>query len=665
MLILILYDIKIISTIDVKGQDMNILIGENISKSYSEKALFNNINLGISEGDKIGVIGINGTGKTTLLKIIAGIETPDEGRVVKGNSARVEYLPQNPYFEPEARVIEQVFKGESPVMKIIREYEETLNNPEASTETIMKLTHDMDSANAWNIESEAKAVLTRLGIFDFNLKVKSLSGGQKKRIALASALINPCELLILDEPTNHLDNDTIDWLESYLGRKKGALLMVTHDRYFLDRVVNEIVELDRGSLYTYKGNYSVFLERKLEREELEAAGEKKRQGILKKELAWIKKGAKARTTKQKARIERYEKLSEQEVLTNDEKLEISVAGSRLGKKIIELSNICKSFGGLKIIDGFDYIVLRDDRVGIIGPNGCGKTTLLNMISGILEPDSGKVEIGETVKIGFFDQETCIFDESMRVIEYIREGAEVLTTADGSKISASQMLERFLFPPEAQWTPIAKLSGGERRRLYLLRVLMEAPNVLLLDEPTNDLDIETLTILEDYLDNFQGAVIASSHDRYFLDRVAEKIFVFEGNGRVEQYTGNYTYFKDNYADQSKDNRTVVDNVDKDKAKPVDKSDFSTGEQQKKSKRPLKFSFKEQKEYEEIDGIILELEEKLDELEKGIEEAASDYTLLQQLIIQKGEAEKQLEEKMERWVYLNELAEKIVSVKYNLT
>jgi ATP-binding cassette subfamily F protein uup len=418
--------------------------------------------------------------------------------------------------------------------------------------------------------------------------VEELSGGQRKRVALASALINPSDLLILDEPTNHLDNDTIDWLEQYLNRRKGALLMVTHDRYFLDRVVNEIVELDRGKLYTYSGNYSEFLEKKLEREEMEASTEKKRQSLLKKELEWIKKGAKARTTKQKARIGRFEKLSEQVSETRDEKLEISVGSSRLGKKVIELLDISKAFGGEKLIEGFSYIVLRNDRVGIIGPNGSGKSTLINIISGRLFPDSGSVDVGETVKIGVYSQETLHMDENMKAIEYIKEGSEFLTTSEGYRISASQMLERFLFPSVLQWSPISKLSGGEKRRLYLLRVLMEAPNVLLLDEPTNDLDIETLTILEDYLEEFQGAVIAVSHDRYFLDRIADKIFVFDGSGQIAKYTGNYSDYKESKEIEKEEEEELNkssgkhrDNVNKNSL-VVDKN-----ENEKKKERPLKY------------------------------------------------------------------------------
>ncbi|MBB6214397.1 ATP-binding cassette subfamily F protein uup [Anaerosolibacter carboniphilus] len=630
---------------------MNLLNVENVSKSYSEKPLLNHINLGINEGDKIGVIGINGTGKSTLLKIIAGIEVSDEGRVMKGSSVVIEYLSQNPYFDPEANVLTQVFKGESPVMKALREYEEAIQNPDTPNEKIIKLSHDMDTMNGWSIESEAKTVLTKLGITDFQAKVGTLSGGQKKRIALAAALINPSDLLILDEPTNHLDNDTIDWLEQYLNKRKGALLMITHDRYFLDRVVNEIIELDQGSLYLYKGNYNNFLEKKLEREEMEAATERKRQSLLRNELAWIRRGARARSTKQKARIERFEKLKEAGIDLNEEKLEISVASSRLGRKVIELAHVSKAFDDKEVIHDFSYTVLRDDRIGIIGPNGMGKSTLINLLAGILQPDQGKIEVGETVKIGMFAQETSHMDDDLRVIEYIREGAEFVRTADGERISASQMLERFLFPPGLQWTPIGRLSGGERRRLHLLRILMEAPNVLLLDEPTNDLDIETLTILEDYLEYFSGAVIAVSHDRYFLDKIADKIFAFKGRGRIQQYTGNYSDYKESSIHEA-DNDVVEKDTTTKKADASNK-----GDRGREKEKPLKFSFKEQREYEEIDDVIADLERKIQETEEKLDNAATDYTLLQQLSAEKEALERQLEEKMERWMYLNELAEKI--------
>jgi ATP-binding cassette subfamily F protein uup len=632
---------------------MNLINAENISKSYSEKILLDNINLGINEGDKIGLIGINGTGKTTFLRIIAGVEVPDTGRVITANSVKVEFLPQNPCFDGDATVLEQVFKGDSPVMRLIREYEEAVSDPGTSNDKLMKLTHNMDAMNAWSIESEAKTILTKLGINDFEAKVGTLSGGQRKRIALASALITPSELLILDEPTNHLDNDTIDWLEQYLNKRKGALLMITHDRYFLDRVVNEIIELDKGFLYTYKGNYSDFLEKKVEREELQSASEKKRQGLLKKELAWIRRGAKARTTKQKARIDRFEKLNEQTIDLDNGKVEISLAGSRLGKKIIEIQHISKAYYDKKLIEDFEYVLLRDDRIGIIGANGSGKSTLINIISGKINADKGKLDIGETVKIGVFSQESYHIDDNLRVIEYIREGAEFLTNGDGDKVSASQMLERFLFAPSQQWTPIGRLSGGEKRRLYLLRVLMEAPNVLLLDEPTNDLDIETLTVLEDYIDDFQGAVIVVSHDRYFLDKMIDKIFAFVGNGKITQYIGNYSEYR---LENEEKEKNIVKNIEKSKDVIIKNNGISD-----KKEKPLKFSFKEQKEYDEIDTVISQLEEKIQELEIKIGDTTSDYTLLQELVKNKEEPEQTLSEKMERWVYLNELAEKISKAK----
>lgn len=625
---------------------MNLLSIENISKSYSEKVLLKDISLGINEGDKIGIIGINGVGKSTFLKLAAGAEQPDQGRILKGNGVVIEYLPQNPAFDPEATVLEQVFRGQSPLMKLMREYELAVQNPHTSGEQLMRLNQEMDRHDAWSLESEAKNILTKLGVTGFGEKVGTLSGGQRKRVAMASALINPSDLLILDEPTNHLDNSTIDWLEEYLNKRKGALLLITHDRYFLDRVVNEIVEIDQGNLYLYKGNYNNFLEKKLEREEVEAAGEKKKQSLFKKELVWMRRGAKARTTKQKARIDRFEKLSDSLTTTAEEKMEINLAGSRLGKKVIELEHIYKAYGEKKLIEDFNYILLRRDRVGIIGPNGSGKSTLVNILAGRLQPDSGRLETGETVKIGLFSQESYHMDEELRVIEFIREGAEYLTTSTGDKITASQMLERFLFSPAMQWTPISKLSGGEKRRLHLLRVLMEAPNVLLLDEPTNDLDIETLTILEDYIEGFPGAVVAVSHDRYFLDKVAEKIFSFEGAGQIAQYTGNYTDLMDSGLLQGgnpqmeKKPKEVVERI---------------------RERALKFTYKEQREYEQIDGVIAGLEEQLQLLEDKIAEAAADYVLLQQLIEEKEELTRQLEEKMERWMYLNELAERIEASK----
>lgn len=632
---------------------MNILTAEKISKSYSEKILFSDISISISEGEKIGIIGINGTGKSTLLKVVAGIETPDTGRIIYANGMRINYLQQNPYFEDGTTVLDQVFKGDLPVMKLIREYESVLQKINCSPEDSMlesklvDLTRKMDSMDAWLIETEAKSILTRLGVSDFHKDVGKLSGGQRKRVAMASTLITPAELLILDEPTNHIDNDTVDWLEKYLNKSKCALLMVVHDRYLLDRVVNRIVEIDGGRLYSYKANYSKYLEMKAEREEIEEASERKRQSLIRSELEWIRRGAQARSTKQKARIERFEKLTEQSGPAEKENIEMQVGFSRLGKKIIEIDNVSKSFSCGEIIKDFSYILLRNDRIGIIGSNGSGKTTLMEIAAGELTPDSGTVTIGETVKIGYFSQENGDMNEDLRVIEYIKEQAEYLSTGEGL-LSASQMLERFLFPPGMQWTPVSKLSGGERRRLYLLRILMGAPNVLMLDEPTNDLDIQTLAILEEYLDGFSGAVIVVSHDRYFLDRVVDRIFSFEGKGVITRYEGNYSDYS----------RCVQQNVhlrekgflDLDNEKASEKAEYQ-------KERPLKFTYKEQMEFDEIDVIVAGLEKELQEVEVQMNEASSDFEQLQKLASQKEQLEKKLEDAMERWVYLTELAEEI--------
>lgn len=637
---------------------MNILSAERISKSYSEKILFDEISIGISDGEKIGLIGINGTGKSTLLKVIAGVETSDTGRIITANGIKIEYLFQNPQFEEGASVLQQVFKGSSPVMKLIRDYENTLQrvheNPKDSVleKELVALSQKMDSLGAWSIETEAKNILTKLGITDFEAFVDTLSGGQRKRVAMASALIAPADLLILDEPTNHIDNDTVDWLEKYLNKRKGALLMVTHDRYFLDRVANRIIELDNGKLYSYQANYSNFIEMKVEREELEQSSERKRQGLLRKELEWIRRGARARSTKQKARIERFENLQEQQTPASYENIEIKVGSVRLGKKIIELEHINKSYPPVELINDFSYILLRDDRIGIIGPNGSGKSTLLKIIAGKLDPDSGKVLTGETVKIGFFSQESDEMNQSLRVIEYIREQAEFLTMSDGSVVSASQMLERFLFPPAVQWTPISKLSGGEKRRLYLLRVLMGSPNILMLDEPTNDLDIQTLTILESYLDDFPGAVIVVSHDRYFLDRIISKLFSFIGNGTVKQFAGNYS----DYSESILETETELEKLNQ---KTILEKEVSKAENKKD--RPLKFTFKEQKEFEQIDERIANLENEIKEVNFNINESSSDFERLQELLLKQEELEMQLNEAMERWEYLNELAEEIEKSK----
>ena len=641
---------------------MNLITLENISKSYSEKILANNVSLGINEGEKIGLIGVNGTGKSSFLKIVAGVEEPDEGTVTKGNRVRIEYLAQTPDYDDNATVLEQVFKGNSEEMRILREYEELLEKidkgevKENDSERLIKLQGKIDALNLWDMESEAKNVLTKLGITNFEEKVGNLSGGQKKRIMLAAALITPCELLILDEPTNHLDNETISWLEEYLNSRKGALLMITHDRYFLDRVTNRILELDRGRLFSYDGNYSVFLEKKMERIAIEKASEEKRQNLMRKELAWVRRGAKARTTKQKARLQRFDELVNQEGFIENENIEISVMGTRLGKKIIEIEHLNKSFGDKKIVDDFNYIVLRSDRIGIVGPNGIGKSTLMGMIEGKVKPDSGEIIKGETVKIACFSQEDTHMHPEMRAIDYIKEAGEYLQTATGERITASQMCEKFLFDGTLQWTMIGMLSGGERRRLHLLRVLMEAPNVLLLDEPTNDLDIETLNRLEDYLDDFGGVVITVSHDRYFLDRICNKIFSYKGNGKIDIYTGNYGDYLLSKEEEIVNNKEKEVAVDKNKKEPsVDKN--------KNKGKVLKFSFKEQREFETIDEEIMTLEEKIEELDSLMAKHASEYGRLQELMEEKAKVEEELAFKYERWEYLNELAAQIEENKKN--
>lgn len=591
---------------------MNILNVEHISKIYGEKVIFDDVSLGIHQEDKIGIIGVNGTGKTTLLKIIAGLEETDSGEVIYSNGTRISYLPQNPEFHGNPSILQYVMEGKN---------------------------HQDQKA-----QSEAKTILTKLGIYDFDEKTQHLSGGQRKRIALARTLVDPSEVLILDEPTNHLDNDMVLWLESYLNQFRGVLIMVTHDRYFLDRVTNKIVEIDHGKLYEYDTNYSGFVTLKVQREEMEQATERKRKSLLRVEMEWMKQGIKARGTRQRARTERFEALKNAKGPQIKQDVEIDSVSSRLGKKTIEFDHISKGFEGREFIRDFSYIVLRDDRLGFIGPNGCGKSTLMKMIMGILSPDEGEIIIGDTVKIGYFAQENAQMEENIRVIDYIKNTAEYIQTTRG-QASASQMLERFLFPPELQYTPLGKLSGGEKRRLYLLKVLMEAPNVLILDEPTNDLDIATLTILEDYLDSFHGIVITVSHDRYFLDRVVNRIFVFEENGRLTQYEGGYT----DYLEKTKDKKIS--------GQKTELKSEKTKKFQKEHQKKLKFTFKEQKEFETIDDDIVALEEKLEQLDGEIMANATNSGKLAELTTEKDKTQEELDEKMDRWVYLNDLAEKI--------
>lgn len=625
---------------------MNLISMENICKSFGPNPLIDDISLGIDDGDKIGLIGLNGSGKTTLLKIIAGIIEEDSGDIIRKNNINIEYLPQKIEFEGDLTVIDQVFKGNSENIRLVKKYREAVARNKPDPDKILKLSEEMDRKNTWALESEAKAVLTRLGITGFKEKIKKLSGGQKKRVALASSLINPSDLLILDEPTNHLDSRTIEWLEEYLNARKGALLMITHDRYFLDRVVNRIIEIERGRLHTYQGNYNYYLEKKAQRVEREAGTARKTKSILRKELAWMKQGARARSTKQKARIDRYNDLKDRKFRLDKEEIDISVASTRLGRKIIEVKNIEKSFGDKKVIDDFSFTLLRDDRIGILGDNGSGKSTLLNIIAGELEADSGIIDIGETVNIGYFAQETEEMDDKTRAIEYIREFRETIETKDGESISASQMMERFLFPPNEQCTPIGKLSGGEKRRLYLLKILMNAPNILILDEPTNDLDIETLTVLEDYIDEFKGAVILVSHDRYMLDRLVERVFVFEEGGKVRGYTGNYNYFREQ--------KIIEDEI---RLKEEEKQEKIKKDTSYKKDRPIKLSYNEQREWETIDDEVAELEMKIEDIEAETLKYATDYEKLQELIEEQNDLETKLEEKMDRWLYLSELNEKI--------
>lgn len=657
---------------------MHLMSIENITKSYGEKLLFQNVTFGVEDGDKIGIIGVNGTGKSTFLKVIAGIEPADSGTVSIGGRVSVRMLAQDPAFDAEETALEHVLGGNSPELRAVQAYAAALHaielNPSdtALQERLIAANQRMDELDAWQLESDAKTALSKLGIRNYDAKLGTLSGGQRKRVAMAAALLQPSDVLILDEPTNHIDNDSVAWLESVLQKRRGALIMITHDRYFLDRVANRVIELDKGQAYFYQANYSRFLELKLEREEREAASEAKRQNLLRNELAWIKRGAKARTTKQKARIDRFEALKANAPKSAGGKLEMSVASSRLGRKIMEVEGVSKRFGDRTIIRDFSYIAVPEDRVGIVGRNGSGKSTLLKLITGQLEPDTGKVELGPTVKLGWFTQEHEEMDESMRVIEYIREGAEQVSTADGTTISAAQMLERFLFEPSMQWSLISKLSGGEKRRLQLLRVLMNAPNVLLLDEPTNDLDISTLAVLEDYLDDFPGVVIIVSHDRYFLDRTVDKILAFEGNGVIREHVGNYTEYqefveKHGLAEGAAEGERSTSKAGSGStaggasggAASTESSASASGTSGRE--RALKMSYKDQKDFEQIDDWIAAAEAELADVAVKMEEASSDSVRLQELAAEQQELEQKLDQLMDRWTELNELAEQIAAQK----
>ena len=642
---------------------MSLVTIEHLTKSYTERLLFDDTAFSIEAGEKVGLIGVNGTGKSTLLKIVAGLEEPDQGNVVCRRNLYVRYLPQNPEFTAGDTVLESIVRDNK-------------KEPHFTSQE--------------ELEASAKAIFTRLGIYDYEAKVETLSGGQKKRVALTSVLLSTADLLILDEPTNHLDSEMADWLEGYLKRFRGALLMITHDRYFLDSVTDCIVELDKGKLYRYQTNYEGFVRLKAERVDMALASERKRQSILRTELEWMQRGARAQSTKQKAHIQRYEALREEKAPEMDQQVELESVSSRLGRTTVELSGLCKAYGDQVLIKDFTYIFLKNDRVGIIGPNGSGKSTLLKMIAGWVKPDAGEIQIGQTVKLGYFSQENEDMDESLKVIDYIRNVAEVVQTRDGS-VSASQMLERFLFPGSVQHTVVGRLSGGERRRLYLLRILMDAPNMLLLDEPTNDLDIQTLTILEDYLDSFSGIVVTVSHDRYFLDRMVKRIFAFEGNGAVVQYEGGFTDYQAAYerkhwgetepagiqegakngrTDGGRKNPGRISKEDEAKVRGKkngedDGADGTNEQAQALSdsrngrghQKKLKFTYKEQKEWEIIEGEIAGLETKLQELDRQIDESATVFGRLSLLMEEKAQAEQALEEKMERWMYLNDLAEQI--------
>ena len=615
---------------------MNLINIEKITKSYTDRKLFNEASFSLQEREKIGVIGINGTGKSTLLKMIAGLEEPDAGTITRAHNIVIRYLPQNPEFDPDKSSLDCILEG------------------------------NVTSENQWSIESEAKSMMTKLGIEDFEQPAGQLSGGQRKRLALISVLLSPADVLLLDEPTNHLDNTMADWLEEYLKKWRGALIMITHDRYFLDSVTNRIVEIDKGATYSYETNYSGFLELKTQREEMELASERKRQSILRVELEWMRRGARARSTKQKAHIQRYEQLRDKEAPVEDSKVELSSISTRLGRTTVELEHICKGYGDRKLIDDFSYIFLKGDRVGFIGENGCGKSTLMKIIAGIIPQDSGNVIVGQTVKMGYYAQEIAsdktngnneneidfsYMDPNQRVIDYVKDTAEYIHTVDGV-LSASAMLEKFLFTADQQYSPIGKLSGGEKKRLNLLRVLASSPNFLLLDEPTNNLDIATLTILEDYLDRYEGIVVTVSHDRYFLDRTMRRIFAFEENGKLKQYEGGYTDYsikkaEEMQADGNKDNNnksTATEKVKKEKPKGPQK---------------LKFTYKEQKEYETIENDIASMEEELENLDKEMMQNATNSFKLSELTARQEEVQKNLDEKMERRMYLEELAAKIAA------
>ena len=621
---------------------------EHISKTYGEKTLFSDISFTITEKERVGLIGVNGTGKSSLLKLIAGIDVPDSGELITSKDYSISYLAQQPDLNSELTILEQIFAGDAPIFRLLKDYEKTLlllnEQPENQRiqEKLFELQKEMDTLNGWDVSTNAKTILTKLGIEDFNLKIGTLSGGQKKRVALAQVLIQSPDLLILDEPTNHLDYESIDWLEDYLSRYQGAILIVTHDRYFLDSVTNRIFELDGGQIFTYKGNYAAFLEAKAVREENETATILKQKNLFRRELEWIRRGAKARSTKQKARIQRFEKLDDElSSVKSNEKLDIALKGSRLGKQVFELNGASKRFGDKVLIDDFDLLVKPGDRIGIIGKNGTGKSTLLNILAGKIPLDDGERIIGQTVKVAYYTQESEDMDENKRMIEYLKETAQVIDTADGKTVSAAQMLERFLFPSHTHGTPIRKLSGGEKRRLYLLKILMLEPNVLLLDEPTNDLDTQTLTVLEDYLEEFPGVVITVSHDRYFLDKVVGQLIVLKGDGDIDTFYGNYSEF-----------------LEKDTKLPErKKTEIKEEASQKDKPKKKRMSYNEQREFETIEDDIAKVESRLEEITNEMNNTGSDFEKAQKLMEEESGLNEKLEHLIERWTYLTELSEQV--------
>ena len=625
---------------------MTIISLEDITMSYGPRLLFEGVTFGLEDSDKVGLIGLNGSGKTTLLRIIAGREQPQRGRVVVANERIVAYLPQNPEFDPDQTVLDAVFTASDETLRLLRDYEIACHDlsqrpgDERMLDRVATLAHKLETSGAWNLETNARTVLTQLGISDTTARMGSLSGGERKRVALAHSLVARPDLLILDEPTNHLDADTIAWFETYLARYAGALLLVTHDRYFLDRVTNRILEIDRGRVQNFAGNYAYYVEKKDEQEAQEAAAGEKREALLRRELAWLRRGAKARSTKQKARVQRAEELQKQPARSAKAELDISIGFSRMGKKILELDSVSKSYDDKKLIDGFSYTLKRSDRIGVIGPSGSGKTTLLDMIAARIEPDAGSIDRGQTIVIGYYDQNNRELNGAERVIDYIREAAERIETADGESITASQMLEKFLFPPAMQYDVISRLSGGEQRRLYLLRVLMSAPNVLMLDEPTNDLDIQTLVRLEEYLDSFAGCLIVVSHDRYFLDRTVESIFRFEGDGRINEYAGNYSAFLEAREQEAPEPIEAKPSI----AKPAINS----------STAPRKLSYKERREFEELEKRIEQSEARKAELELVLSSSSSDFVAVETAYVELELLKQELERDVDRWAALAELA-----------